>query len=274
MKTFTLFVSCLLLLSALLHAQPPKSRNKPRHKNVEFVLPPPVKTDSVESSPSLSIGIGEAETVSMPVMGERIDPQERLARLNQPYLLADYSQPVQQNVMAIEKQFVKTLGEKYYKQYVRISKDEVDRMEQIYKLRGEGFDGDGDMPYYAYVTLLYGELLDENLSVPVADGKITPKRVAALEVELAAYRKLFEGKLAVSPEEAFKIAFGDRKPYDYSLHLRGGKKGDLLVPGNAGYKRPDVYWYIWENACTTCQEAEIDANNPQNFYKVMLGRKW
>ncbi|MFN0200382.1 MAG: hypothetical protein ACKVTZ_02620 [Bacteroidia bacterium] len=252
---------------------PPDSTPVVLDSNAKFVLPTVLEAEGEEEIPNIQNlqDLNDDDDFGV-MMGERIPEDELIQNLEKPLNLHLYSPKIQEVVKVCEAEASKILGEYHTKIHLRLYRDRLETMEAMYKKIGDKFD-DGYVGAMLYYTIVYqGHTLDV-LTFCVQDGQIIENEWQRTANTLKAYRELLDGNLKVSPDEALKRVFGNRKPYDRNIHLRYEQRADLEIPKGSTYQRPEIWWYIWENACTVCQEGEVDANNTDNYLLEKVDRR-
>lgn len=267
---FIVFLSLFSCTFAQIDSDLPPPDTTVLDSNVQYVLPTIIDEDPKEPFDNL-ISIDNED---IGVVGSAPLPEaEIIAELNRPLNLQNYSPKVREVVEVGQAAAIKILGEKNMQLHLRLYRDRLEILESIYQKRGEAFD-DGYMGALLYYTIVYqGHVLDV-LTFAVQDGKMMEEYWEKTANTLKAYRELFDGKLSVSPDTALQRVFGNDKPLDVNIHLRYAEhSGDLRIPQNSPYKRPKIWWYIWQNGCTICQEGEVDANNIENYLLEEVDRR-
>lgn len=249
---------------------PPDTTSAILDSNIQYVLPTIVEEDVPEPLENYLFNnyedFGVAASPSIP-------EAEIIAALNRPLNLQNYSPKVREVVEIGQAEAMKILGEMNTNIHLRLYRDRLENLETMYKKEGDKFD-DGYMGAMLYYTIVYqGHTLDI-LTFAVQDGKIMAEHWEKTANTLKAYRALFDGKLSVSPDAALQRVFGDEKPTEVNIHLRyEGHSGDLRIPNSSTYQRPNIWWYLWQNACNVCQEGEVDANNIDNYLLEKIDRR-
>lgn len=274
---FSFFIILFSLLSCTFAQSdadfpPPDTTTAIADSNIKYVLPTIVDDDAdiyellQNYVPNEDIDIGVASSLPLPAA-------EIIAELNRPLNLQNYSPKVREVVEIGQAAAMEILGAENTALHLRLYRDRLETMESMYKKTGEQFD-DGYMGAMLYYTIIYqGHVLDV-LTFAVQDGKIMEEHWEKTAKTLKAYRELFDGKLNVSPDMALQRVLGDAKPIDVNIHLRyEGHTGDLKIPLKSTYERPKIWWYIWENGCTICQEGEVDAHNIENYLLEKVDRR-
>lgn len=285
-----IFCICYSLLSFAQPDVPPappkKCRLFQRKPKVVFVtpeIPPQEETptstvdEGLQPPNVLSITDNESDAFANMPVGEVISDEEIIRQLNVPLLLDTFPLPIQKIVRSADKLVKEEIGEENMRKYVRINKQTIYSMTYSwYKVGFNAFTQEYGLQ--VSYEVVYDGYLAGSINIKTdTDGKILPQHAAITRNALLAYRELFEGKLKVRPSQVLEIVFGNRKPnevYHLYLYHKSGRTPYTQLPPIATYQRPEIYWFIWQNGCTYCKEAEIDAQNADNRNVGTVKRKW
>lgn len=272
------FMLCFLMLafvlafpqrkSKIIYAPPVVTPEKEKKgEGVSLSPPPPLS----EMQNNISLNSGTAGNV----VGSFLSEEEIIQNLNKPFRRDTFPKKVQKFLEKAEKEIIAKIGKEDFDGYLRINREYVSRLDRQYRrnhsLKGYSL-GEINIEY----IVVYQSFISGNITVKMDTmGKISAKNKKKLHYELAAYKELFEGKLKVSPAQVVQTVFGNRDPYTvYHLYLFHEKATYPRLKPDASsiYKQPKIWWYIWQNGCETCKEAEIDANNLENRIVKMVNR--
>lgn len=267
MKYFSLFLLLLPFFHKNLRAQPQIKKDTLTYS----VPPPPIETIP---PPSIFLSDFDEEEGNAPV-GYSPPVEEIIANLNKPLILSSFEAKVQEIVKKADTQIEDIIGKEHRLTYLRISREDVENMEGDYK---KNYYFRRYNPEYGGIQLTYIVVYEEVILGSIwmkldTMGQLLPKYKKAIMEDLTAYKELFDGKVKVQPKEVLQAVFGNSKPeeiYHLSLKTNGGTWYSSNVANTPNYTRPKLLWHIWQNGCTTCKEAEVDANNIENKSVIIV----
>lgn len=237
---------------------PPVIAPEKEESGINLDVPPPFEGGwRVQSSGDIGV-----------VMGESISNEEIIRNLNTPFRKDTFPAKVRVFMDNADKLVSEQIGATYFQQYLRINRSYIYDLDKSYWRYKNLKRYDSFVGVRLIYTVVYQGFILGDINVKMDTlGKVFPQNKTTVQSELAAYKELFEGKLKVSPAEVVKALFGTEKPteiYHLSLFHSGARTPKFYSENDATYKKPKIWWDIWQNGCNACKEGEIDAYNFEN----------